>query len=356
MGTTAPVVSVVVSTYAAERLLGPCLEMLMTQTLGDRLEVIVVDSGSPEDERSVVEPFLATGRVHYLRTGRETLYAAWNRALTLARGRYFANVNTDDWLAPDSLAILAEALDAHPDCALAYGDWAFTDTPHSAPRPDSPVCTHGRWVPALHLFYCYTGCVQFWRRSALESLGGFDPTLHFCGDLEVLGRLTEAGMRPVHVPEVLWGFFRNPDGLSLSTDGSIEEQRELFGRAHQAIRIEQFYAVDPDDVRAAADAWTALGVFAMGVRVPWLTAPAPDVAFALDCFERALGLVPDHADALHDRYVVLTTTGRSAEADASLAHLGSVRVAAVRGVDLELRHVEVEPLRRGEVFVPSDRS
>ncbi|MBU3702185.1 MAG: glycosyltransferase, partial [Acidimicrobiia bacterium] len=265
-----PLVTVAVSTHAAERRLGRCLDMLLAQTIGDRLEVIVIDSGSPEDERSVVEPFLATGRVHYVRTERENLYAAWGRALARARGRYFANVNTDDWVAPHSLATLAEALDTHAECALAYADWAVTDVPQSAPGPESTVCSHARWVPALHLFYCYTGCVQFWRRSALEALGGHDPALRYCGDLEVLRRLTEAGMRAVYVPEVLWGFFRNPDGLSMSTDGSIDEQREVHRRARQAVRIEQLFAVDPDDARAAADAWTALGVFAMRVRVPWI--------------------------------------------------------------------------------------
>jgi hypothetical protein len=354
VATPEPLVTVAVSTYASERLLGPCLEMLMEQTLGDRLEVIVVDSGSPEDERSVVEPFLATGRVHYLRTERETLYAAWGRALARARGRYFANVNTDDWLAPHSLATLAEALDTHPDCALAYADWAITDTPHTAPRPESAVCVHTRWEPTLHLFYCYTGCVQFWRRSALEALGGHDPNLRYCGDLEVLRRLTEAGMRCVYVPEVLWGFFQNPDGLSLSTDGSTEEQRQVHRRARQAVRIEQFYAVDPADSRAAADAWTALGVLAMRVRVPWLDAPTPDVDFALDCFGRALALVPDHADALHDCDVVLVSAGRRAETKSSLGRLGARRSDG-RGTDLELRHAEVEPARRGEVFVPARR-
>lgn len=312
----------------------------------------MADSGSPEDERSVVEPFLTTGRVHYLRTERETLYAAWGRAMACARGRYFANVNTDDWLAPHALATLAEALDAHPDCALAYADWALTDTPHSAPRPDSDVCVHTLWEPALHLFYCFTGCVQFWRRSSLEALGGHDPTLRYCGDLEVLGRLTEAGMRCVYVPEVLAGFFQNPNGLSLSTAGSIDEQREIHRRARASVRIEHLYAVDPTDARATAEAWTALGVFAMHVRVPWIHHPTPDVDFALDCFERALTLVPDHVDALHDRYTVLIGAGRPAEAEASLAHRGTERAADARRADLGVRHVAVETARRGEMFVP----
>jgi len=48
---SSPLISVVVSTHAAERHIRGCLEMLLRQTVADRLEIIVIDSGSPELER-----------------------------------------------------------------------------------------------------------------------------------------------------------------------------------------------------------------------------------------------------------------------------------------------------------------
>lgn len=352
MPVTDPTVTVVVSTYAAERLLSDCLDMVLSQSIGDQLEVIVVDSGSPEREADVIAPYLTDPRVRYVRSERETLYAAWNRALAMSRGRYFANVNTDDWIAPESLQVMASALDTNPDCALAYADYSFTDLPTTPPVPTDPVCTHSPWIPALHLFYCYSGCVQFWRRSSLESIGGYDPSLRYCGDLLALRRLADAGLRAVYVPELLWGFHRNPSGLSLSSEGPIEEQREIHRRARAELRMELLYAVDPDDRRALADAWTALGVLAMRIRVPWLHSPAPDVDFALECFHRALDLVPDHVDALHDRYAVLWAAGRPIDAERSLSHLRPDLAATARGADLELRHADVAPARSGEIFVP----
>lgn len=354
MSPAEPLVTVAVSTYAAADLLAPCLEMLLAQSIGDRLEVIVVDSGSPENEGEVVRPFLGSGRVQYVRTERETLYAAWNRALAMARGRYFANVNTDDWIAPHSLALLASALEANPDCALAYADWAWTEEPASEPTPSDLLCTHAPWAPTHHLFYCYSGCVQFWRRSSLEEIGGFDASLRYCGDLLALRRLADAGMRPVYVPETLWGFHRNPDGLSLSTNGSIEEQRAIHRAAKDETPIERFYAVDPSDPRSVADAWTTLGVLAMRVRVPWIDDAYADTEFALECFERALSFDPNHLDALHDRYAVLYQLGRTRDAEASLDGLPLAFAVTARGYDLELRHATVEPARGGALFLPSD--
>lgn len=344
MSSTEPIASVVVSTHAAERLLAGCLDMLLAQSIGDGLEVIVIDSGSPEREADVIVPYLADERIRYVRTERETLYAAWNRALAMARGRYFANVNTDDWIAPHALATFAAALDTFDDCALAYADWAMTSSPTSAPTTADRVCRHEPWHPALHLFYCYSGCVQFWRRSALVSLGGFDGSLQCAGDLLALRRLVDAGMRAVYIPEVLVGFHLNPTGLSAGSDRSRLEQAEVLGAARTELAIDDLYAIDPDDPRAAADAWTALGVTAMDVQVPWHDGPLRDTGFALHCFDVALSLVPDHSDALHDRRVVITRTERNGEAEAGVT---------VHRHGPELRRVPVGPARTGEVFGPT---
>jgi glycosyltransferase involved in cell wall biosynthesis len=98
-------VSVAVSTYCGEDLIVGCIEGLEAQTIAGELEIIVVDSGSPQNEHAIVEglrriyPYIV-----YLRTERETLYVRGNRALEVATGEYFANVNIDDWIRPGHVA------------------------------------------------------------------------------------------------------------------------------------------------------------------------------------------------------------------------------------------------------------
>ena len=115
-----PRVTVAVSTYRGERLIRSCIEDLENQTIGSDLEIIVIDSGSPEDERSIVEELQRTyTNIVYVRTEHETLYSSWNRALELAHGTYFANVNIDDWLRRDTLELFARALDTYASADLA---------------------------------------------------------------------------------------------------------------------------------------------------------------------------------------------------------------------------------------------
>ena len=87
----APLVSAIVSAYKSTRYLRGCLEDLENQTIADRLEIIVVDSNSPEDERSIIEEFQKRhSNVVYIRSEeRETVYGAWNRGIKAARGKVY---------------------------------------------------------------------------------------------------------------------------------------------------------------------------------------------------------------------------------------------------------------------------
>ena len=97
-------VSAIVSTFNAAPYLLGCLENLLNQSLYRKgeLEIIVIDSGSLQNEKGVVKEFQKKGyRIKYFRTDkRESLYAAWNHGIGLSEGKYLTNANTDDRHAP----------------------------------------------------------------------------------------------------------------------------------------------------------------------------------------------------------------------------------------------------------------
>jgi len=200
-----PLITAIVSTYKSERYLPGCLEDLLAQTIADRLEIIVIDSGSPENERAVVESFQARhAGIRYVRTERETIYAAWNRAIHLATAPYLTSANADDRHRPDALEKLVKALEAHPGCALAYADCAVCETVH----PDfgyTEIRGYYRWPdfdPVLLFRGCYVGPQPVWRRSLHQRYGVFDPEYRSAGDYEFWLRMA-ATERFLHVPEVL---------------------------------------------------------------------------------------------------------------------------------------------------------
>lgn len=293
-------ISVAISTFNSAKLLAACLENLQLQDAISDAEVIVVDSGSTQNERDVCANYKDKfKRLIYERTDRESLYAAWNRALAKASGKYFVNANTDDALHPRALRMLAETLDTNHSAALAYGDWMWATVPNATfPwNPDFRRCVHSEYHPSLPLFYAYAGCHQFWRTDKLCEIGGFDPSYNAAGDYDAVCRIALKRWRAVYVPEAISAFYQNPSGLSRSSGTSHKEFVEIRDRVRSQFAIEDLYDVDPGSVVDCARAWTDLAHRALSLHVPWAENKTPDKEFALACARKALGLDPANQQA-----------------------------------------------------------
>lgn len=214
-------VSVIVSTYNAERFLRGCLENVMAQTLRDSLEVIVIDSGSRQGERGIVDEFQATHtNIRYLRTEkRETIYAAWNRGIRVASGRYVTNWNTDDRRRPHALERMVEVLEANPDKVLAYADQDLVREVEGERKVAGQI-RYGYFLrDRLLQREAAVGSQPVWRRSVHEECGYFDPGFFCAGDDEFWLRLTQR-YDFVHLEEILGDHLERGDSAQKTSERS----------------------------------------------------------------------------------------------------------------------------------------
>ena len=122
------VVSMIASLYRGRAFIETFLENIVSQTLFDRSELIIVDADSPEHEGDVVEayrkvyPNIVYKRINY----RLGIYDAWNVGVEMARGRYLTNTNLDDLRRHDSIALQAAFLDAEPEIDVVYQDFFYS--------------------------------------------------------------------------------------------------------------------------------------------------------------------------------------------------------------------------------------
>lgn len=107
--------TVVIPTYGAAETLSRAAESALGQSLRD-LEVIIVDDASPDNSWDLIEELMqADPRVRAVRnkTNRGKS-VSMNRALSVARGRWLAVLDADDWYHPDRLdALIAEGERRH---------------------------------------------------------------------------------------------------------------------------------------------------------------------------------------------------------------------------------------------------
>lgn len=207
------IVSALVSVWKAEHFLRGCLDDLLAQTLMPRLEIVVVDSGSPENEGAIVAEYQAKWpeNIVYLRTEqRETIYAAWTRGAKMARGKYLTSANADDRHESNGLEVLTEALDDNPDVALVYGQSALigdtADGRKVIGRTDWP-----EYDPRLLEVYGYMGPQPMWRRSVHQRHGWFDRDFTSAGDYEFWLRLAAGGERFKLVNQIIGSYYLRPD-------------------------------------------------------------------------------------------------------------------------------------------------
>lgn len=119
----APVVSVVVLTLNSERHVGRCLRSLERQSLVD-FEVIVVDAGSTDRTRSIVEQF--DRRFRWLELPGSDMGAARNYGMRASRGRYIMFLDSDDFYLREKMQRQVAELEEHPefDVGFCYA-WHF---------------------------------------------------------------------------------------------------------------------------------------------------------------------------------------------------------------------------------------
>ena len=213
-------VSALISTYASERFLRGCLEDLSRQTIFSETELIIINSGSPENEDAIVRDFLKQyDNITYLHTSREPLYAAWNRGIKIAQAPYITNANTDDKHRIDCLEILARNLDNNPECGISYAN-VYRVEKENVPFEKIEVKGFHKWQPYSHvnlLRKCEVGPQPMWRASVHQKVGYFSEDYPIVGDHEFWLRVSEE-FPLVHVNEMLGCFLEHDGQLQASND------------------------------------------------------------------------------------------------------------------------------------------
>jgi glycosyltransferase involved in cell wall biosynthesis len=130
MPSSAPLVSILIPAYNAEKWIAESIQSALDQTW-PRTEIIVVNDGSTDRTLDVVRRFAAQG-VSVVTQRNQGAAAARNKLLSLSQGDYIQWLDADDLLAPDKIASQIEALGATPSkltlVSSAWGRFLYRTT------------------------------------------------------------------------------------------------------------------------------------------------------------------------------------------------------------------------------------
>ena len=118
--TPSPLVSVIMPVYNGEKYITQAVQSVYAQNVP--LELIVIDDGSPDGTRSALRPW--ENRPDFLYVKNEhNLGAAGsrNRGVSMAKGRYVAFLDADDWWKEGKLTAQLNALEKTGDVICSTG-------------------------------------------------------------------------------------------------------------------------------------------------------------------------------------------------------------------------------------------
>ena len=213
-------VSTITPCYNMSKYMKGFLDNLSTQTHKD-LE-IVLDHNEPSDEEIIlIEEYNKKhdNIFHIQVEGLDPIGISMNRCIEFATGDYLCIWIVDDLRTPDSIEVMAKALDDNPDVDFVYGN--YTIVPNFGGTQGQYVDETGREDELT------TGMILgpffMFRKSLIEKSGVFDEQLIQGADYDLALRLAFNG-KGLHLPVNL-GYYLN-EGLGQSTKPNSKQPIE----------------------------------------------------------------------------------------------------------------------------------
>jgi glycosyltransferase involved in cell wall biosynthesis len=187
-----PMVSVIIPTYNRAHTIGRALRSVLNQTYRN-LEVIVVDDGSTDGTRSVVESF-DDGRVRYIRS-ESNLGATVSRNLGIksAKADFIAFQDSDDeWLSEKLEKQMAVFAQADSNVGVVYSGFFRVENNKATYYPSNAVMKKsGNVLVSLLRGNFVTTQAAVVRRECFLTSGMFDEDLPRFQDWELVIRLAK---------------------------------------------------------------------------------------------------------------------------------------------------------------------
>lgn len=186
-----PLVSIGIPSFNSAQWLGQAIESALAQTWPEK-EVIVVDDGSRDESPEIARKF--GDKVQLIVTENRGGNQARNRALRAARGEWMQFLDADDYLEPEKIAQqFAESNDG-ADVDVIYSPTWIEDLGKETREPsiiDTHLDLYSQWMSWQ---IPQTGGA-LWRKSALDSIGGWKEGQPCCQEHELYLRALQAGLR-----------------------------------------------------------------------------------------------------------------------------------------------------------------
>ncbi|MEZ2239029.1 glycosyltransferase family 2 protein [Microcoleus sp.] len=210
------------------------VESVISQTYTS-WEIIIVDDGSTDDTRQVLQPYL--DRIRYVYQQNQGVAAARNCGIREAQGQFIAFLDQDDFLLSDKLAAQVALFDAQPSLGIVNSGWRIVQEQGESifdikPWENLPELDLKTWVVYMPLL----PSAMMFSRQWLDRVGGFDSQYDSVDDADLILRLALSGCEAAWLPQVTVCYRQHGQNVSIQralkqANLSIILKQKFFSRA-----------------------------------------------------------------------------------------------------------------------------
>lgn len=183
-----PLGSIIIPAFNSEKTIRETIDSVLNQSFDD-FEIIVINDGS-QDATLEVTASIVDSRLKIFSYSNAGVSASRNRGLSHACGDYIAFLDADDLWTPNKLECQLNALQEHPEAAVAYSWTNWIDASGKFLRPGGHITENGNVYRQLLLRdFIESGSNPLIRKKALIKVGGFNEALSTAADWDMWLRL-----------------------------------------------------------------------------------------------------------------------------------------------------------------------
>ena len=222
-------ISVLMPVYNADKYLSTAIDSILDQTFRD-FEFIIVDDHSTDKSWGIIKSYSKKDkRIVALRNDRNIRTTrSLNRGLEVAKGKYIARMDADDWSYPYRLEKQHKFMEKHPEVGVSGGAIEICDKDLRIKNVRSYPQTDEGARKVIFRYSPFAHPATIWRTQMIKAVGGYNENIPLSQDLDLYFRIGKV-CKFANLPEVLIKLRTHSDSSSI-VRGKYQEQFAIYTR------------------------------------------------------------------------------------------------------------------------------
>jgi glycosyltransferase involved in cell wall biosynthesis len=216
-----PKISITTVCFNSAKTLVQTIESVLRQTYAN-IEYVIVDGASTDGTMDIIKKYEPAfdGRMKWISEPDRGIYDAMNKAVKMSNGELIGNLNSDDWIEPDSAEKAVEEYLKNPGYDVYYGLTRIV-TPDGREMEIRRI--HPDFMEPTGIFLHPSTYVS---RKTHDKFGLFDTSYRLAADYEFFLRIKKHGAKFKEINHILTNYRQG--GASSNILNKMEVDRILY--------------------------------------------------------------------------------------------------------------------------------